>query len=89
MKWWLIVYILTANGWEPGENFDGWWPIEQSSFEICEEKRDFSNQVNFESSLAGQICFACQQRLDHRPLSDRECKGPCVPCNTGLEQETK
>ena len=89
MKWWLIVYILTANGWEPGENFDGWWPIEPPSLEVCEEKRDFSNKINSKSSLAGQICFACQQRLDGDPLPDQECKDPCIPCDAELEQETK
>lgn len=89
MKWWLIVYILSTSGWEPGENFDGWWPIEQPSLEVCEEKRDFSNKINSESSLAGQICFACQKRFDDKTLPDQECKGPCVPCKRELENQTK
>jgi len=52
MKWWLIVFLLTANGWEPGENFDGWWASKQASFEACVEHRDFANKVNADTSLA-------------------------------------
>ena len=57
MKWWLIVFLLTANGWEPGENFDGWWASKQASFEACVEHRDFANKVNADTSLANKICF--------------------------------
>ena len=70
MKWWLIVFLLTANGWEPGENFDGWWASKQASFEACVEDRDFANK----------ICFACEERFDDGTSSDSACKGPCEPC---------
>ena len=80
MKWWLIVYILTTNGWEPGEQFDGWWALEKASLEVCEEHRDFANKANSDTSLAAKICFACEQRFDDGTAVDETCKGPCVPC---------
>ena len=80
MKWWLIVYILTANGWEPGENFDGWWALEQASLEACEKHRDFANQTNSDTSLAAKICFACEQRFDDGTAVEEACKGPCDAC---------
>ena len=78
MKWWLIVFLLTTNGWEPGENFDGWWASEQDSYEACVEHRDFANKVNAETSLADKICFACEERFDDGTLSesDAPCEGP-------------
>ena len=83
MKWWLIVYILTANGWEPGEQFDGWWALEQTSLEACEEHRDFANK---DASLAAKICFACEQRFDDGTAVDETCKGPCDPCKDETEE---
>ena len=88
MKWWLIVFILTANGWEPGENFDGWWALEQTSFEACEQHRDFANKVNSDTSLADKICFACEQRFDDATSFDAACEGPCEPCREIEEEST-
>ena len=81
MKWWLIVYIFTPNGWVPGEIFDGWGPIEQTSFQACIEQRDFSNQINSEAGLSDKICFACQKRWEHETKSKEKCEGPCAPCD--------
>jgi hypothetical protein len=88
MKWWLIVFLLTANGWEPGENFDGWWASEQVSFEACEEHRDFANKTNSDTSLADKICFACEQRFDDGTPFDSTCEGPCEPCQEDEEKSS-
>ena len=88
MKWWLIVYILTGNVWEPGENFDGWWALETASLEACEESRDFANKANSETALAPKICFACQQRFSETTPTDEACKGPCEPCQETEEEIT-
>ena len=85
MKWRLIVFLLTANGWEPGENFDGWWASKQTSFEACVERRDFANKVNSNTSLGGKICFACEQRFDDGASTDVGCEGPCEPCEEDEE----
>ena len=80
MKWWLIVYIFTAKAWVPGANFDGWGPIEQSSFQTCIKKRAFSNQLNIEAALSDKICFACQNRCEHETKAKGKWEGPCAPC---------
>ena len=88
MQWWLIVFLLTANGWEPGENFDGWWASKQASFEACVEHRDFANKVNADTSLANKICFACEQRFDDGTSFDATCEDPCEPCREIEEEST-
>ena len=88
MKWWLIVFLLTADGWEPGENFDGWWASKQASFDACVEHRDFANKVNADTSLANKICFACEERFDDGTSSDAACEGPCEPCQENEENSS-
>ena len=85
MKWWLVVFILTSNGWESGEQFEGWWAIEEDSREACETHRDFANKTNETTPLASKICFACEQRSPDGATTFGNCTGPCEPCETNLD----